>query len=67
MVGTTYGSRAEALALIERVKHIHLGVTGIAPDGRAYRASDPDLLTWVHMAEVLSFLRAYLRFKDPAF
>jgi uncharacterized protein (DUF2236 family) len=64
---TTYGNRADALSLIERVKHIHLGVTGVAPDGRAYRASDPDLLTWVHVAEVSSFLKAYLRFKDPAF
>jgi uncharacterized protein (DUF2236 family) len=65
VAGTTYGSRADALALVERVKRIHLDVTGAAPDGRAYRASDPDLLTWVHVAEVSSFLNAYLRFKDP--
>jgi uncharacterized protein (DUF2236 family) len=67
VAGTTYGNRADALALIERVKSIHLNVTGTAPDTRAYRASDPDLLTWVHVAEVSSFLKAYLRFKDPAF
>jgi uncharacterized protein (DUF2236 family) len=64
--GTTYGSRADALALIERVKQIHLGVTGTAPDGRPYRASDPALLTWVHVAEVSSFLTAYLRYVNPA-
>ncbi len=46
IAGTTYGSRRDALALIERVKQIHLGVTGTAPDGRPYRASDPTLLTW---------------------
>ena len=66
IAGTTYGSRADALALIERVKTIHLAVTGTAPDGRAYRASDPALLTWVHVAEVSSFLAAYLRYVNPA-
>ncbi|PXW29221.1 Uncharacterized conserved protein, DUF2236 family [Paraburkholderia caballeronis] len=66
IAGTTYGSRADALALIERVKQIHLGVTGTAPDGRPYRASDPALLTWVHVAEVSSFLAAHLRYVNPA-
>lgn len=64
--GTTYGSRSDALALIERVKLIHQGVTGIAPDGRPYRASDPALLTWVHVAEVSSFLAAHLRYMNPS-
>ena len=62
VAGTTYGNRRDALALVERVKNIHLGVTGIAPDGQPYRAGDPDLLTWVHVAEVSSFLKAYLRY-----
>nr|WP_322043064.1 oxygenase MpaB family protein [Paraburkholderia sp. J67] len=66
IAGTTYGSRADALKLIERVKAIHEGVTGTAPDGRPYRASDPALLTWVHVAEVSSFLGAYLRYVNPA-
>ncbi|MFD1559117.1 oxygenase MpaB family protein [Paraburkholderia silviterrae] len=66
IAGTTYGCRADALALIERVKTIHLAVTGTGPDGRPYRASDPALLTWVHVAEVSSFLAAYLRYVNPA-
>ena len=66
IAGTTYGSRADALALIERVKRIHLAVTGKAPDGRPYRASDPALLTWVHVAEVSSFLAAHLRYVNPS-
>ncbi|MDG0025236.1 oxygenase MpaB family protein [Trinickia sp. Y13] len=66
IAGTTYGARADALALIERVKRIHLSVTGVAPDGRPYRASDPALLTWVHVAEVSSFLAAHLRYVDPS-
>ncbi|MGA3249986.1 MAG: oxygenase MpaB family protein, partial [Paraburkholderia sp.] len=56
IAGTTYGNRRDALALIERVKQIHLGVAGTAPGGRPYQASDPALLTWVHVAEVSSFL-----------
>jgi uncharacterized protein (DUF2236 family) len=66
IAGTTYGSRADALALIERVQRIHLAVTGIAPDGRPYRANDPALLTWVHVAEVSSFLAAHLRYVNPS-
>ncbi len=66
IAGTTYGNQHDALALIERVRQIHLDVTGIAPDGRPYRASDPALLTWVHVAEVSSFLTAHLRYVNPA-
>ncbi|GLU30753.1 oxygenase MpaB family protein [Trinickia caryophylli] len=64
--GTTFGNRHDALVLIERVKRIHESVTGVAPDGRPYRASDPALLTWVHVAEVSSFLAAHLRYVNPA-
>ncbi|MBR8282839.1 oxygenase MpaB family protein [Burkholderia vietnamiensis] len=64
--GTTFGNRADALALIERVKAIHTCVSGTAPDGRPYRADDPALLTWVHVAEVSSFLAAHLRYVNPA-
>ena len=39
---------------------------GHAPDGRPYRASDPALLTWVHVAEVSSFLTAHLRYVNDA-
>lgn len=63
--GTTYGARADADRLIERVRTIHLKVSGTAPDGRAYAASDPALLTWVHVAEVHSFLQAHLRYRNP--
>nr|WP_246796744.1 oxygenase MpaB family protein [Burkholderia perseverans] len=66
VAGTTFGNRADALALIERVKTIHAAVTGTAPDGRPYRADDPALLTWVHVAEVSSFLAAHLRYVNPA-
>ncbi|WP_300612733.1 oxygenase MpaB family protein [Trebonia sp.] len=56
---TTFGRRADALAAIAKVRAIHEHVTGTAPDGRPYAASDPHLLTWVHVAEIYAFLRAY--------
>jgi uncharacterized protein (DUF2236 family) len=55
---TTFGSRDEARDAIERVRRVHARVTGTASDGRRYSAGDPDLLTWVHAAEVSSFLAA---------
>jgi uncharacterized protein (DUF2236 family) len=65
--GTTYGSTATADALIAKVRRIHDRVAGTLPDGTPYSANDPDLLTWVHVAEVASFLAAHRRYRDPAF
>jgi uncharacterized protein (DUF2236 family) len=55
---TTFGTRTQAEAAIATVRRVHLRVTGVAPDGRAYAADDPDLLRWVHACEVHSFLAA---------
>ncbi|MBD8496482.1 oxygenase MpaB family protein [Pseudomonas syringae] len=63
--GTTFGSTHDAQWLIDKVRTIHLHVTGTAPDGRPYAASDPVLLTWVHVAEVSSFMAAHLRYVNP--
>jgi uncharacterized protein (DUF2236 family) len=65
--GTTYGSAAQAERLIARVRTIHDRVHGILPDGAPYSANDPELLTWVHVAEVSSFLAAFLRYRNPTF
>jgi uncharacterized protein (DUF2236 family) len=62
VTGTTYGSTETAERLIRLVKRIHRKVRGTAPDGRAYSASDPELVAWVHVTEVFSFLRAHQRF-----
>jgi uncharacterized protein (DUF2236 family) len=59
---TTYGTTDEAEAAVRQVRRIHTRVTGTAPDGRAYEANDPHLLSWVHITEVDSFLRAYQRY-----
>ena len=67
IAGTTYGSTDEALALIAHVQAIHDRVSGTMPDGALYSANDPELLTWIHVAEVSSFLAAYLRYRDASF
>src|SRR4029077_866950 len=58
---TTFGRAEDAQAAIARVRAVHERVTGTAPDGRPYAASDPHLLTWVHITEADSFLRAHTR------
>ncbi|WBH15429.1 oxygenase MpaB family protein [Sphingomonas radiodurans] len=63
---TTFGSTTAAEGAIGRVRSIHNHVSGALPDGTRYDANDPALLTWVHVAEVDSFLRGYLRYRDPA-
>lgn len=63
---TTYGARGDAEAAIARVRRIHDAVTGTLPGGAPYRASDPDLLAWVHVTEATSFLDAWIRYGEPA-
>lgn len=59
---TTYGSTDAATRAIRRVRAVHERVTGVAPDGRPYSATDPHLIAWVHVTEVDSFLRAKQRY-----
>lgn len=59
---TTFGTAADAQRAVDRVRGIHRRVQGVASDGRPYRADDPHLLEWVHIAEVDSFLLAYQRY-----
>lgn len=59
---TTFGTADDAQRAVDRVRGIHRRVHGTAPDGRPYRADDPHLLEWVHIAEVDSFLVAHQRF-----
>jgi uncharacterized protein (DUF2236 family) len=58
VVGTTFGSTAEAIALLHTVRGVHRRVRGTAPDGRLYRADDPHLVAWVSLALTSSFLAA---------
>ncbi len=59
---TTFGTADDAATMISAIRRVHGTVSGVAPDGRPYSASDPHLLRWVHVAEVDSFLRAHQRY-----
>ncbi|MDD9347731.1 oxygenase MpaB family protein [Mumia sp.] len=59
---TTFGTVETSERAVRIVRAIHRRVRGTAPDGRPYAADDPHLLTWVHVAEVDSFLRAHDRY-----
>ncbi|HEX6248048.1 MAG TPA: oxygenase MpaB family protein [Nocardioidaceae bacterium] len=59
---TTFGTADDAEAMVRRIRRVHDTVRGTAPDGRAYAASDPHLLRWVHIAEIDSFLAAHQHF-----
>jgi uncharacterized protein (DUF2236 family) len=65
----TWGTPEEADQLGRRVRGIHRALRIKDPDtGRVHRVDDPELLLWVHCAEVSSYLgvarRAGLRLSD---
>lgn len=60
---TTFATVPDAERLITKVKAIHLRVKGVDTDGTAYAASDPALLTWVHVAECSAFMASHLRYR----
>jgi uncharacterized protein (DUF2236 family) len=62
LAATTFAVDRDAQAAVDAVRRIHDRITGTMPDGTPYRASDPHLLRWVHVAEVDSFLRAHQRY-----
>ena len=62
---TTYGRLEDAEAAITRVRRVHDYVHGTLPDGTPYDANDPRLLVWVHVTELISFVGAYRRYRQP--
>lgn len=60
---TTFGSHAAVAGEAQRVNRMHKRVTGEyqTSEGvqRPYKAADPDLLLWVHIAFMDSFLRCH--------
>lgn len=62
VITSVYGTTADAERAVEIVRRVHRRVRGEAPDGTAYDAADPHLVTFVHVTEIDSFLvanRAY--------
>ncbi|MBF8192424.1 DUF2236 domain-containing protein [Nonomuraea sp. K274] len=58
----TFGSPEEAAEIGRRVRGIHRALRIHDPDtGRTHRVDDPELLLWVHCAEVSSYLEVVRR------
>ncbi len=66
-VGTaTYGTTEAAEKAAARVRKIHSMLTGVDPDtGERYRVDEPELLLWVHCAEIDSYLHVLRRSGFP--
>jgi uncharacterized protein (DUF2236 family) len=69
-VGTVvYGSTPQVQAAASRLRRLHARMSAVDPStGERFQINEPDLLRWVHIAEVESFLstarRAGLRLTD---
>ena len=50
----TYGTLPQVERAGRRLRRIHASLTGIDDDGRTFRLDEPELLLWVHCAEVSS-------------
>jgi uncharacterized protein (DUF2236 family) len=63
---TTFGSHTAVAGEAQRVNRMHKRVTGeyttSTGEERPYMAADPDLLLWVHIAFMESFLRCHQMF-----
>jgi uncharacterized protein (DUF2236 family) len=62
IASTTFGNEEEAASAIARVRRVHDFVKGHTPDGVPYTANDPDLVRYIHVAGVDSFLAAHQRY-----
>jgi uncharacterized protein (DUF2236 family) len=51
----TYGTRADVERAGRRVRKIHASLTGTDADGSVIRLDEPELLLWVHCAEISSY------------
>ncbi|MFB9339000.1 oxygenase MpaB family protein [Actinoplanes octamycinicus] len=61
-----YGSTADAEQAGARLRRLHSRLTAVDPrTGERFRLDDPDLLCWVHIAEVESFLTTARRAGVP--
>ncbi|QYG93723.1 DUF2236 domain-containing protein [Iamia sp. SCSIO 61187] len=58
VIATVFGTTADAERAARTVRRVHRRVRGTTADGTPYDASDPELVAFVHVTEVDSFLAA---------
>jgi uncharacterized protein (DUF2236 family) len=64
MLSLTFGSASESRAAASRINAIHARVRGLS-GAVPYSARDPELLRWVHVTCVDSFMRTYEAYVQP--
>ena len=62
---TVYGPLSLVEEYTRKVNAIHASIAGVADDGQAYRADDPELLRWVQVTATYAFAEAYHRHVRP--
>jgi uncharacterized protein (DUF2236 family) len=63
ILATTYGDTDTAEQAADAVRQVHRRIRGTDPvTGRDYTADDPELLLWIHAAEVHSVVFTYRRY-----
>jgi uncharacterized protein (DUF2236 family) len=62
LAATTFAPADDAQRAVDHVRQVHRHINGTGPGGVPYRADDPHLLRWVHVAEADSFLRCHQRY-----
>jgi uncharacterized protein (DUF2236 family) len=72
MLALTFGTEEDRVGIARRINAIHDRVNGrlaracgVFPEGAAYTAKDPRLLTWVHATLLDSFLLTYELYVGP--
>lgn len=66
VMSTAFAATPVALGAVDYVNRLHQRVSGTAPNGGSYRASDGDLAVWTHVTIYGGFLDGHLRYApDP--
>ncbi len=56
---SAFGARSRTATMIGHINRAHDRIAGSTPAGTPYRASDIELLTWVHATATFGFVQAY--------
>lgn len=62
VMATAFGSTEVATGVVEHVNRLHRRISGTAPNGDRYSASDPGLAVWTHVTIYGGFLDGHLRY-----
>ena len=66
VMATAFASTPVAMGAVDYVNRLHLRVSGTAPNGKPYRATDGDLAVWTHVTIYGGFLDGHLLYApDP--